>query len=265
MPSSPYHWKLKHTLLSVGLIAVLGIASIAMTGAAYATIWFVRSDPPTWKYAIAHRQSTRQAFAKNDLKQIVMGLWGYLKSHKALPAGGTFRSDGTQGHSWMTQLLPYYDRASLFQQIRQGEPWNSPHNASLTRQEILGYRLPTDQQTIAREGPGLADFAANQYVMGANWSCTQKDFTDGMSNTFIVGEVTTLRRPWADPRNFRDPALGINRSPRGFGGRFTGGALIAIADGSVRFVNEKIDPQVLLKLGTPNGGEIITDADKANW
>ncbi|MDB5340930.1 MAG: hypothetical protein JWN70_6549 [Planctomycetaceae bacterium] len=265
MPSAPFLWKFKHTLLTVGLIAVLGIASIAMTGAAYSIIWFARSDPPTWKYAIVHRASARRSYAKNDLRQIAVALWGYLESHKALPPAGTFRSDGSQGHSWMTQILPYDDQAGLFQQIHQGEPWNSPHNAPLTRQEIRGYRHPVDQQTIDLEGPALADFAANQYVMGANWSCARKDFTDGMSNTFVVGEVKDLRRQWADPRNFRDPALGINRSPRGFGGHFPGGALFALADGSVRFVNEKIEPQVLRKLGTPNGGEIITKADEANW
>jgi DNA invertase Pin-like site-specific DNA recombinase len=56
----------------------------------------------------------------------------------------------------------------------------------------------------------------------------------------------------------RDPARGVNRSPYGFGGPVgAGGALFALADGSVRFVSERTSPAVLRALATPDGGEPI--------
>ncbi len=70
-------------------------------------------------------------------------------------------------------------------------------------------------------------------------------------------------KPWGYPANWRDPALGINKSPNSFGApwRSTKGANFTFADGSVRFIKEDIDPATLKSLSTPNGGESIKDAD----
>jgi hypothetical protein len=48
------------------------------------------------------------------------------------------------------------------------------------------------------------------------------------------------------------------RSPQGFGGpRLAGGAYFSMADGSVRFVSERIETDVLRALSTPDGGEEV--------
>ena len=79
--------------------------------------------------------------------------------------------------------------------------------------------------------------------------------------TNAFGEVNANFSPWGRPMNVRDPARGINRGPYGFGGApGSGGAHFAMADGSVRFVSEKISPAVLKALATPNGGEEIDPA-----
>jgi hypothetical protein len=41
------------------------------------------------------------------------------------------------------------------------------------------------------------------------------------------------------------------------GGLFKDGFHAAFADGSVRFLNKKVDPEVLRALITSNGGEVI--------
>ena len=38
----------------------------------------------------------------------------------------------------------------------------------------------------------------------------------------------------------------------------TGGVNVGLADGSVRFVTNSIDPNAWLRLGTRNGGEVVT-------
>ena len=45
--------------------------------------------------------------------------------------------------------------------------------------------------------------------------------------------------------------------PDGFGGQHSRGAPFAFADGSVQFLSDDIDPQVLEALATANGGEIV--------
>ena len=88
-----------------------------------------------------------------------------------------------------------------------------------------------------------------------------KDFTNGTANTLFIGEVSANFQPWGKPSNCRDPVRGINKSPHGFGGPpGSGGALFAMADGSVRFFSDRVSPAVLKALATPDGGEPIDES-----
>ncbi|MDB5340931.1 MAG: hypothetical protein JWN70_6550 [Planctomycetaceae bacterium] len=249
-------WKPKHTLLMVSLIVTFCTVSILATSSAHATFWFVRSDPPTWK--IESRFWTH-AQSRTHLQRLGRALANYESDHSRFPAGGTFTADGIQGASWMTQLLPYTDQAELFKQIRFTEPWNSPHNAQLAKREVIEFSYHAAPRKSSPENYALAAFAANQNIMGANSSCRIRDILDGTSHTITAGQVSNLHRPWADPRNFCDVDLGINRSPRGFGGHRSDGAVMLFADGHVHFISDKIDPKVLRALATPRGGEGIQD------
>jgi hypothetical protein len=82
-----------------------------------------------------------------------------------------------------------------------------------------------------------------------------EEITDGTSNTIAIGEVNHAFRPWGDPANWRDPAIGLNRRG-GFGGPpGNGGARFVLADGSVRFLSNDTDPAVMKSLATPAGGD----------
>ncbi len=102
-------------------------------------------------------------------------------------------------------------------------------------------------------GFGLSHYSANVHVMGGNRTMRPSDLSD-TSNTILIGEVNAGFQPWGHPVNWRDPALGVNRSPHGFGGApYAGGAQLLMADGSVRFVSEKFSPDVMRALGKPTG------------
>ena len=81
--------------------------------------------------------------------------------------------------------------------------------------------------------------------------------TDGTSNTIYAGEAAGNFKGWGDPANLRDPALGINAGPDGFGSRSPGGANFNLLDGSVRFISDNIDPGVLKALSTPDAGDTV--------
>jgi prepilin-type processing-associated H-X9-DG protein len=85
---------------------------------------------------------------------------------------------------------------------------------------------------------------------------------DGSSNTIMFGEVAERFQAWGRPGNWRDPALGINKSPDGFGCKPSrGGASFSFCDGSVHYLSEKISPAVLKALSTPDGGEEVKVED----
>lgn len=73
----------------------------------------------------------------------------------------------------------------------------------------------------------------------------------------VNGEVPSGFKPWGYPANWRDPAVGMNRSPEGFGGPYKGGANVLFADGSVKFLKDRTDARVLKALSTSDGGEPI--------
>src|SRR5262249_51188758 len=99
--------------------------------------------------------------------------------------------------------------------------------------------------------------AANAAMLGGDQIRKLSDVTDGTSTTIIAGEVASDFKAWGDPMNWRDPQLGINRSPKGFGSVFPGGANFVFVDGSARFIKNSVDLRVLKALSTPSGQEKI--------
>ena len=108
-------------------------------------------------------------------------------------------------------------------------------------------------------GYALSHYAGNAAVLGGERAAEPAGtLSDGSSNTIMAGEVVSNFKPWGDPTNWRDLALGINRTPSGFGSPAPGGANFLMVDGSVRFLKDKIDLRVLKALSTPAGGEKVS-------
>src|SRR5262249_35803766 len=90
------------------------------------------------------------------------------------------------------------------------------------------------------------------------------DITDGASTTMMLAETTMANGPWTagGPSTVRglDPARRPYLGPgRQFGGSHQGGAMVAFADGSVRFLRGTIASEVIERLSTVAGGESIAE------
>jgi hypothetical protein len=161
-------------------------------------------------------------------------------------------------HSWETYILPFLPYST--QTIDFKLAWNDPRNEKNFKcilPNFINTSLPSPP-VLEAQGFGLSHYASNSRVMGADKSIRWQDISDGAANTLLIGEVNADFKPWGHPVNWRDPARGINRSSQGFGGPpSAGGAYFSMADGSVRFVSERINPDVLRALSTPAGGEEI--------
>ncbi|MEK6248196.1 MAG: DUF1559 domain-containing protein, partial [Planctomycetales bacterium] len=204
------------------------------------------------------REAARRTMSKNNLKQIGLALHNYHDVYSGFPPGAIAAEDGTNYLGWQASLLPYVDQSPLFSQIQMGEAWNGPLNKPLYTQPVQAYWNPAISEQFSGDGLALSHYAGNSQVFPTNVSFGIRNMKDGTSNTLLVGEVSAGLKPWGDPTNLRDPAAGLGRTPTQFGGPFQNGTTFLLADGSVRFLLEDINPEILKALSTPDGGEDVS-------
>ncbi|QDT88499.1 DUF1559 family PulG-like putative transporter [Gimesia algae] len=250
----PNKWKIRWTFALIVFLVISFTGGFAVVGLTHQGLWLAASEKIV-DYNIS--AISKRSQSKNNLKQIGLALYNYQEATQVLPGGGYFNSAGKPQHGWVAQLLPYLDQQALYQTIDFHEPWTAdinrePYQTALPLLINPGLRRqdhPTGYQPV--------DYAANNHIFNVNTSMKLDMMKEGASNTILAGEVNTGIKAWGDPTNFRDPNLGINASPQGFGSPYFGGAHFLLGDGSVRFISENIDPRTLKALATPDGNEPV--------
>ncbi|WP_417387961.1 DUF1559 domain-containing protein [Gimesia sp.] len=261
--SKTWGWQRRWSLSLVVILALLVVSGICVLGISHQTWQLATSDEPLlFKSGFT---AARRSASKNNLKQIGLAFHNYHDAFDRLPVGGDFNRIGEPQHSWVTHLLPYLDQGSLYNQIDFSQPWKaevnrSPFETRVYVMENLGviHRFENGKRRAENQkGYQPSHYAANNQILNVNTGMKLRDIKDGASDTILAGEVSTGIKAWGDPTNFRNPQLGINASPNGFGGPYQWGAHFLLVDGSVRFISDDIDPQILKALATPNGGETV--------
>lgn len=268
-------WRLRWTATLVSLLLVLITSGICLIGISHQLWWMAAGDqrallrerPISLFYPVAFIEGQRRRVSMNHLKQIGLGMHNYHEEHDQFPIGATVDATGNPHHGWAARILPYLDQPDLFQQIDFNQSWTAEVNRQVFEKPLrvlenpsLSYDFePGDIQQTDRSGYRPAHYAANQRLLGVNGGLRIRDIKDGTSQTIMGGEVKAGIRAWGDPLNIRDPARGINQGPETFAGPFGPGANVLIADSSVRFLSEDIDPAVLKALSTPDGREVLEE------
>ncbi len=263
-PAGPSRkWKLRWSLAMVGGVCVLFVAGICLVGIAHQGIWLFASGRPLVKEVPELRYGGGRAVTQNHLKQIALGLIKYQDDFNGkVPPALDFGPSGTMRHSWETRTLPlvgFYSR-----EIDLEQPWNAPVNQKYFKCVIPVFINPelSVDSFVDAEGYGLNHYSANVHVLARGPNLKWPEISKGASQTILIGEVNAEFKPWGQPGNLRDPARGINRSPHGFGGPpGSGGAQFSMADGSVRFVSDKVSPEILRAMSTLHGSERPDDLD----
>jgi hypothetical protein len=203
------------------------------------------------------RDAAQRAQSTNNLKQIALAMHNYHDVHKRLPPAVLVGSDGKTKHSWRVALLPYLEQQNLYNQYRFDEPWDSENNQKLLAQMPAVYRHPTV--------PGIAGNrqSSSYYVLTgkggifndepAKSGTAFHEIPDGTSNTLFVVEAKR-DIPWTKPE---DISVDMEGQLPKLGGYARDGFAAAIADGSVRFLPQAIDPQILKAMFTAAGGEVV--------
>jgi prepilin-type N-terminal cleavage/methylation domain-containing protein/prepilin-type processing-associated H-X9-DG protein len=233
------------------------------------------------------REAARRSQCKNNMKQLGLAMHNYNDTYSTLPPGWIakdWKAETGACWGWGTSILPFADQAAIFNQINFNRP---PTVGELTQMMLPIYRCPTDTSpntNAVRGNYGTSNYAGNygsQVLPGSvdaakdvnglfycNSSVRFASFKDGLSNTIMISERTlsSASAIWMGVRSNQNGGdnvsacsqrTRINSVIAAFSSRHAGGAHVLMSDGAVRFVAERLDPQVWEALGTRAGGETI--------
>jgi len=196
----------------------------------------------------AAREAGRRRVCTERLKRIALAMLLYERDHGTLPPVYTVDEEGNPLHSWRVELLPYVGQSALYESIRLDEPWDSEHNRQFHGAAVSCYQCPSGELA-----PGHTTYAVvvgGQTAFDGGEGKRLADFGPRSATMVLVAEG----RPavcWMAPAGEIPQSLareGINLGEGtgiGMGSNHPGGCNCGLRDGSVRFVAETIDPEVL--------------------
>jgi prepilin-type processing-associated H-X9-DG protein len=205
----------------------------------------------------------------NSMRQIGLAMHNYHDAHDTFPPAYIADEDGQPMHSWRVLILPNLGQEYIhvYEQYRFDEPWDSPHNQTVTNVPIAAYCCPSDPAT----SPGSTH--TNYHVLTGPGTVFEdakamsvRDIRDGTSNTLMVVESTGPGRHWAEPVDLDASKVVFpldSGSPDSPGSFHPGGMHALFFDGSVQFLAHAISPQLFQALTTRNGGEVTNSAKGA--
>jgi Protein of unknown function (DUF1559)/BlaR1 peptidase M56 len=203
----------------------------------------------------ASRSAARRTQSMNNLRQLALAIHNYAAAHdNKFPPAVVIGPDGKTPHSWRVELLPYLEQDALYNRYKMDEPWDSPANREVLNARPALFAFPgadinaTDACYFVLRGPQTI-FAKDGQGMSFN------EISDGLSNTILFVEAKRSI-PWTKPEDI--PAEPGKPVPKLGGFQIeSAGFNAAIADGSVRFIKDSINPDMLRALSTRAGGEVI--------
>jgi len=203
----------------------------------------------------AARARATQVRCANNMRQLGSATQGFLGQHGRFPTYVDPNAPEGQPTSWRVQLLPYLNQTNHYRQYDASQTWDAPANRALEDPMPSEYRCPGDRNAKPHETSYLA-------VVGSETLFREKDgvtlgaVTDGLSGTILFVESHRSGVHWMKPADTKADAFsGVGPSP--LSNCHPGGANVTFADGSVRTIDEGIDPLVLRAMTTINGDEPI--------
>lgn len=256
----------------------------------------------------AAREAARRMQCSNNLKQLGLAMHNYHDTHKKLPPG--WMQDPADGlptdaphysrYGWTIRIMPFLEQTNIYNLLGADNDlaWDLEVPALLAAMQrpLPVWRCPSDNGPTLNADTRVLQGTRNTYpvalsnYVGAytsgglsnaaypfngtfelNKTVSFRDFTDGTSNTIVVGErsyqfqrifprAATVwgTRGTAVANTFRVAHISFtgkgminslndsnstlqNSSCMGLTSLHTGGVQVALADGSVHFLSENID------------------------
>lgn len=236
------------------------------------------------------REAARRTQCRNNLRQLGIALHSYHDLHRSLPPGSIVLPDNfpiQTGWGWGAFLLPHLDQTPLYSQLDFDDRTLVDGNRPLVGTALPIFRCHTDPapeaiRVATPSNPQAAvahgNYAGSGPMLHELSSVRFRDVTDGLSQTWLVGERTyvggpdgEITSPWCGVLAHESgylsyhslPYLGIIPGLRvntvaTFNSRHPGGTHFLLGDGSVQFVSELLDAGVYYAASTIAGGETTT-------
>ncbi len=204
----------------------------------------------------------RRSACHNNLRGQILAVHNYQNEQGSFPA--VYRTD-TAGNpilSWRVTLLPFIEEQARYDQIDLDQPWFHPGNQRLATPIPATYRCPDDQRSRHSPGTSYVAIAGPASAWPAERRISFVDVTDGGSATIAIVETSEVNVHWMSPQDLDLTELattGKSGKPLVLNSPHEGGSNVALLDGSVRFLADKISPEVLQALGTIDGGEVVEE------
>jgi len=221
------------------------------------------------------REAARRTQSRNNLKQIGLGLHSYHDVYKHFPTG-TVENENLSPEErlgWAVSILPFMDQFNLHEQINMDAGWQQQPefiqetaiptyvNPSMPRHEGPGGQIDyIGVAGIGIDAASLDNDDPKAGIFGYDRKTRIRDITDGTSHTMMVSD-SQEPQPWMRGRRTirgfsAEPYV---NGPDGFGSPHSGGMHILMADGSVQFISEFVDPTIIEAMATKAGGERVGD------
>ncbi len=233
------------------------LAVVAIIGVAIALLW-----PP-----LGTPRASRRMICSNNLKQIALALHNYHDEYESFPPAYVADETGKPMHSWRVLILPFIEQQHLYDQYNFDEPWDGPSNRQLIEQAPTIYTCPSfpDDKNKSRnvEEPLTQYFTVSgpHTAFPGTTAVAFRDILDGTSNALMVVECHTRHIAWTAPIDISPDELVQSLIVNDPLSSHPGGFQVALADGSVRFIADTIEPETLRRLLTIDDGELISDRD----
>jgi len=202
------------------------------------------------------REAARRTQCKNNLKQIGLAIHNYADTYGLLPAAHLNDNQDQPRLSWRVSILPFEDEAPRFNLYQFNDAWDSPANSNLLRPLPRVYACPS-HSVAGSTSTSYATITGDHSALGDGTCVKFREITDGSSNTIMVVEACRLEIPWMKPQDIDANTVTQVGDPNGASSKHMGGIHVLLADGSVRFVSNNIDPATFRKLVTRDGNEVV--------
>ena len=202
-------------------------------------------------------QKVREAAARmsdaNNMKQVGLAFHNHASANQDMMTAPYARDDFGKvqtGLSWRVGLLPYVEQENVYRKFDLSQPWDSAKNRSASNTPIKTYTSPYDGAEPSVSTPYRVFYGGGALFEEDGAPVSIRTITDGTSNTILLVHAAE-QVPWAEPRDLRyDPNGPLPK----FGYPGQSGFNVLMADGSVKFITDKVSERTLRRAITKADG-----------
>ncbi len=204
----------------------------------------------------------------NQLRYILFAMHSYEELHRHF-VPPVVETEGLPTRSWRVDLLPFLDQSPLRKRYSVDDQWDGSKNSTLSQEMPHEFTCAANPGTTVDHNGTAWRTTGYAMVKGPDAFGTPSgrkfsELRDGATHTVAIVEAAGRRIPWLKPEDVEQTpeTIGVNQ-PGGAPGRscslissyHAGGAFVGMADGSVRFVSEGIDPKTLQAILTVDAAD----------